>query len=70
MEENKRYHAKYVDIREFAYTSVENLLKNLNQKRKNVVQNSNLNVYKQLYDKERRHWHEEKAKFAQTLSEL
>ena len=26
-EENKRYHAKYVDLREFAYTSIEGLMR-------------------------------------------
>ena len=70
MEESKRYHAKYVDIREFAYSSVEALVRQLNTNGKNAVQNSNLNVYKQLYDKERKHWLDEKAKSAQTLTEL
>lgn len=64
MEENKRYHAKYVDIRDFAYKSVESLLKQLNKKQKNGVLNSNLNVYKQLYDKERKQWNDERAKSA------
>lgn len=27
LDENKRYHAKYVDIREFAYTSLESLMR-------------------------------------------
>lgn len=54
LDENRRYHAKYVDMRDFAYNQVEILLRQLNQKRKNSVQNTNLNVYKQLFDKERR----------------
>jgi len=35
--ENKRYHAKYVDIREFAYSSVETLMRQLNSKKKNAI---------------------------------
>lgn len=27
LEENKRYHSKYVEMREFAYTSVESLMR-------------------------------------------
>ena len=27
LEENKRYHAKYVDIREFSYVQVESLMR-------------------------------------------
>lgn len=37
LEENKRYHAKYVDIREFAYTSLESLMRQLNSKKRNTV---------------------------------
>lgn len=44
--ENKRYHEKYVDMREFAYSSVESLMRKLNMQKKNAIQNSNLNVYK------------------------
>ena len=54
LDENRRYHSKYVEMRDFAYSQVEMLLRQLNQKRKNSVQNTNLNVYKQLFDKERR----------------
>ena len=46
LQENKRYHDKYADIREFAYSSVESLMKQLNSKKHNAIQNSNLNVYK------------------------
>ena len=54
LEENKRYHAKYVDMREFAYTQVESLMRQLNSKKRQSIQNSNLNVYKQLFEKERK----------------
>ena len=27
LEENKRYHSKYIEMREFAYTSVESLMR-------------------------------------------
>ena len=37
MEDNQRYHAKYVYIREFAYTSLESLMRQLNSKRRNTV---------------------------------
>jgi hypothetical protein len=56
LEENKRYHARYVEMRDFAYSQIEMLLKQLNAKRKQTVQNTNLNVYKQLFDKERKQW--------------
>ena len=65
LEENKRYHRKYVDMREFAYTSIESLIRQLNARKRNAIQNSNLNVYKQLFDKERKHWLEEKDKAAE-----
>ena len=68
--ENKRYHAKYVDMREFAYTSVESLMKQLNVRKKNVIQNSNLNVYKQLFDKERNQWLDEREKVDQKVDSL
>ena len=59
MEENRRYHAKYVDMREFSYSSVETLIRQLNANKRNAIQNSNLNVYKQLFEKERKHWADE-----------
>lgn len=70
LEENKRYQAKYVDMREFAYTSVEQLMKQLNARKKNAIQNSNLNVYKQLFDKERKQWLEEKEKVDEKVESL
>ena len=68
--ENKRYHAKYVDMREFAYTSVENLMRQLNSRKKNAIQNSNLNVYKQLFEKERKQWLDEREKSDQKVIEM
>ena len=62
LEENKRYHAKYVDMREFAYGSIESLMRQLNSKKRNAIQNSNMTTYKQLFDKERKHWLEEKER--------
>ena len=46
LEENKRYHMKYCDLRDFSYTQIETLVRQLNSKKKSSVQNSNLNVYK------------------------
>lgn len=37
LEENKRYHAKYVEMREFAYTSVESLMRQLNARKNNII---------------------------------
>ena len=56
LEENKRYHMKYCDLRDFSYTQIETLVRQLNSKKKSSVQNSNLNVYKQLFEKERKQW--------------
>ena len=35
--ENQRYHSKYVDMREFAYASVETLMRQINAKKKNAI---------------------------------
>lgn len=35
--ENKRYHAKYIDMREFAYSSVESLMRQLNSRKNNAI---------------------------------
>ena len=35
LEENRRYHAKYVDIRDFSYKQIEVLLRQLNSKKRN-----------------------------------
>ena len=69
-EENKRFLAKYVDIREFAYTSVEALMKQLNAKKRNLIQNSNLNVYKQLFEKERQHLNQAKTQADESICKL
>jgi len=70
LEENKRYHARYVEMRDFAYSQIEMLLKQLNAKRRQTVQNTNLNVYKQLFDKERKQWQDEREKQANALGQL
>ena len=57
-------------MREFAYTSVETLMRQLNSRKKNAIQNSNLNVYKQLFDKERKHWIDEREKQDAKVEEL
>ena len=69
-EENRRYHAKYVDMREFSYSSVEQLMRQLNARKRNVIQNSNMSVYKQLFEKERKHWLDEKLKHEQAKDEM
>lgn len=70
LEENKRYHARYVEMRDFAYSQIEMLLKQLNAKRRQTIQNTNLNVYKQLFDKERKNWQDEREKQANALGQL
>ena len=70
LEENKRYHMKYCDLRDFSYTQIETLVRQLNSKKKSSVQNSNLNVYKQLFEKERKQWMQEKEKSDEALSRL
>ena len=70
LEENKRYHLKYCDLRDFSYTQIETLVRQLNSKKKTSIQNSNLNVYKQLFEKERKQWLNEKEKSDDALSKL
>ena len=70
LEENKRYHMKYCDLRDFSYTQIETLVRQLNSKKKSSVQNSNLNVYKQLFEKERKQWLQEKEKSDEVLNNL
>jgi len=57
-------------MREFAYASVESLMRQLNARKNNAIQNSNLNVYKQLFDKERKQWLEEREKSEQKVDQL
>ena len=70
LEENKRYHLKYCDLRDFSYTQIETLVRQLNSKKKTSIQNSNLNVYKQLFEKERKQWLGEKEKSDEALGKL
>ena len=68
--ENQRYHAKYADMREFAYTQIESLMRQLNSKKRNAIQNSNMHTYKQLFDKERKNWVDEREKTDQKVIEM
>ena len=61
MEENKRYLAKYSDLRNFAYNQIENLVRrqtNLSKTRRignsTSLNTNSINVYKQLIEKERK----------------
>jgi hypothetical protein len=57
MDENKRYLAKYSDLRNFAYNQIETLVRR-SEKQKRFggasITNNNINVYKQLIEKERK----------------
>ena len=57
-------------MREFAYTQVESLMRQLNSKKRNAIQNSNMQTYKQLFDKERKNWLDEKQKADQNASKM
>ena len=70
LSENRRIHNKYIEMRDFAYTQVETLLRQLNSKNKSSIQNTNLNVYKQLFEKERKQWSDEREKTQATLAKL
>ena len=59
--------AKYSDLRNFAYTQIENLVRKqqLMAKTKRVtpsttLNQNNINVYKQLIEKERKQWQDER----------
>jgi hypothetical protein len=60
LEENKRYLAKYSDLRIFAYQQIEWLIRK--NQGKQVMNKNSLNIYKQLIDKERKQWNEERAR--------
>jgi len=47
---------KYSDIRAFAYTHIESFIKQQNKRKNNNIQNNNLHVYKQMIERERKHW--------------
>ena len=66
-EENKRYLSKYSDLRAFAYTQIENLVRKQQTMAKSkrvgpstTLNQNNINVYKQLIEKERKQWMEER----------
>ncbi|CDW83946.1 UNKNOWN [Stylonychia lemnae] len=54
--ENRRMLLKYTEIRNFAYQQIEQHIKQMNKKRNNNIQNNNLQVYKQMIERERKHW--------------
>jgi hypothetical protein len=62
MDENKRYLAKYSDLRNFAYSQIENLVRRSEKQKKvgSSITNNNINVYKQLIEKERKQWQDER----------
>ena len=43
-------------MRNFAYSQLEALIKFQNKKKHNSIQNSSLQVYKQMLERERKHW--------------
>ena len=78
MEENKRYLAKYSDLRNFAYTQIENLVRKHTNLSKNSraggphpsLNNNSVNVYKQLIEKERKQWQEERRNKDQFIADI
>ena len=69
MDENKRYLAKYADLRSFAYNQIETLVKRQERTKRNSLTNNNMNVYKQLIEKERKQWQEERQRKDQVVDE-
>ena len=45
-------------------------MRQLNARKRNAIQNSNMNVYKQLFEKERKHWVDEKEKHESASTEM
>jgi len=77
MHENKRYLAKYSDLRSFAYTQIENLVKKNELQAKgrrsitsNTASASNLNIYKNLIEKERKQWQDERQRKEDFISDI
>ena len=74
MDENKRHLAKYSDLRVFAYNQIESLVKkHENVGRRNgrfggqgapnmALNNSSISVYKQMMEKERKQWNDERKR--------
>ena len=54
--ENRRILAKYQEMRNFAYSQLETLIRQQNKRKNNAVGNNNLQVYKQMLERERKHW--------------
>jgi hypothetical protein len=77
MLENKRYLAKYSDLRSFAYTQIENLVKKneLQAKGRRSITSTpasanNLNIYKNLIEKERKQWQDERQRKEDFISDI
>ena len=82
MDENKRYLSKYADLRAFAYSQIESLVRkqaNIAQKKgrygggpmsSNAVSQNSLAVYKQMIEKERKQWQEERNRKDAFIAEI
>jgi oligoendopeptidase F len=79
MHENKRYLAKYSDLRSFAYGQIENLVKKNEQQAKGrrsllnttgPVGASSINIYKNLIEKERKQWQDERQRKEEFISNI
>ena len=79
MHENKRYLAKYSDLRSFAYGQIENLVKKNDQQakgRRSLANttgpggSSNINIYKNLIEKERKQWQDERLRKEDFISDI
>ena len=57
--ETRRILSKYSEMRVFAYQQIESHIKQMNRKKNNNIQNNNLQVYKQMIERERKHWNME-----------
>eukprot|EP00347_Sterkiella_histriomuscorum_P005576 403356080 len=66
--ENRRILLKYQEMRNFAYQQIEQHIKQLNKKKNNNIQNNNLTVYKQMIERERKHWQYEIEQKNQQIS--
>lgn len=79
MHENKRYLAKYSDLRSFAYSQIENLVKKNDQQakgRRSLLNttgpggSANINIYKNLIEKERKQWQDERLRKEEFISDI
>jgi len=84
MEENKRYLSKYADLRAFAYNQIESLVRKQAQAKSSrysraggggalsstSINANSLNVYKQMMEKERKQWQEERSRKDAYIAEV